>query len=59
MHEKRLNMNYKNWNRIEKSCFQILRFFLLKMKTSLFNSYNGQYNNDLRCISEKLHQISP
>lgn len=52
-------MHFLNSARTERMIFQILRFFPFKRKTVLFKSFGGQYSDNPKYISEKLHQLSP
>lgn len=52
-------MHFLNPARTERMIFQILRFFPFKRKTVLFKSFGGQYNDNPKYVSERLHQLSP
>lgn len=52
-------MNLNTWHRMDKIFFQILKRFPFKKQTILFDSFHGQYNDNPKYISEKIHEIDP
>jgi len=48
-----------SWKKVEKLSFVLLSHFRFKTPTVVFKSFGGQYNDNPKYISEKLHEIRP